>query len=260
MNDVSSDENTTENNSTQYWSNLKIIMEKANEIIPSTCRIGKTIFTSMAVIGGQMYQNHPKKLNRIHKDTKDMVSVIITLGKSITGGDTVFYDGNKTNNVGNRIHIIKHSHGRMIFGPFERVSHEGTQWSGFRSVISFILTKQIFRHFYRHNNVFYDRYINSSNLKNYIDCDGEEHVNPKIRNKKRIRNFEHSGYDPIQAMLDRNFKEKKQNFGRKRKSTGCIFLSGSGLRDAVGNYKLRSCLHDAVINAAVRIGKNINKN
>ena len=32
-----------------------------------------------------------------------------------------------------------------------------------------------------------------------------------------------------------------------------------GLRDAVGNYKMRSCLHDAVINAAVRIGKNINK-
>ena len=50
-----------------------------------------------------------------------------TLGKNITGGDTVLYDGNKTYNVGNRIHIIKHSHGRMIFGLFERVFHEGTQ-------------------------------------------------------------------------------------------------------------------------------------
>ena len=82
-------------------------------------------------------------------------------------------------------------------------------------------------------------------------------MNPKLRDTKRFHGY--SGYDPIQSMLDRIFKEKKQNFGRKRKSTGCIFLSGSGLRDAVGNYKMRSCLHDAVINAAVRIGKNINK-
>ena len=60
-------------------------------------------------------------------------------------------------------------------------------------------------------------------------------------------------------MLDRNYKEAKQNFGRKRKPTGCMFISGSGLRDAVGNYKLRSCLQDAVINSAPRIGKFINK-
>ena len=55
----------------------------------------------------------------------------------------MFYDGNKTNNVGNIIHILKHSHGRMIFGPFERVFHEGTLWSRYRAVISFILTKNI---------------------------------------------------------------------------------------------------------------------
>ena len=60
-------------------------------------------------------------------------------------------------------------------------------------------------------------------------------------------------------MLDRNFKEAKQNFGRKRKPIGCIFLSDSGLRDAVGNLKLRSCLQDSVINSAPRIGKFLNK-
>ena len=60
-------------------------------------------------------------------------------------------------------------------------------------------------------------------------------------------------------MLDINFKVARQNFGRKRKPTGCIFLSGSGLRDALGNLKLRSCLQDAVINYAPRIGKFINK-
>ena len=31
----------------------------------------------------------------MHKDVKYLVSVIITLGKDIIGGDTVFYDGVK---------------------------------------------------------------------------------------------------------------------------------------------------------------------
>ena len=36
----------------------------------------------------------------MHKDTKDLVSVIITLGKNIIGGDTVFYNGVKTFDLG----------------------------------------------------------------------------------------------------------------------------------------------------------------
>ena len=71
--------------------------------------------------------------------------------------------------------------------------------------------------------------------------------------------MKYSCYDPIQSMLDRDFKVARQNFGRKRKPTGCIFLSGSGFREAEGNSKLRSCLQDAVINSAPRIGKFINK-
>ena len=112
-----------ENNFTQYWSHLKLKLEKAKEFLPSTCRIGKTIFTSMAVIGGRLYRNHPKNLNHMHKDVKDFVSVIITLGKYIIGGDAVFYDGVKSCDFGNRAHILKHSHGRMVFGPFEKVFH-----------------------------------------------------------------------------------------------------------------------------------------
>ena len=47
----------------------------------------------MDLIGGKLYSNHPKNLNHIHKDAKDLVYVIITVGKYIIGGDTVFYDG-----------------------------------------------------------------------------------------------------------------------------------------------------------------------
>ena len=128
---------------TQYWSTLKLKLEKAKEILPSTFRIGETIFTSMAVIGGRLYRNHPENLNHMHKDVKDLVSVIITLGKDISGGDNVFYDGVKSCNFGNRAHILKNSHGRIVFVPFEKVFHEGTLWSGYRFAISFILTKKI---------------------------------------------------------------------------------------------------------------------
>ena len=54
----------------------------------------------MAVIGVKLYRNHPKNINHVHKDTKDLVPVIITLGKNISGGDTVFYDGDKTSDLG----------------------------------------------------------------------------------------------------------------------------------------------------------------
>ena len=67
MSEVSTDGITNKNSSNQYWSHLKLILEKANEILPSTRRIGKTIFTSMAIIGGQLYRNHPRNLNHIQR-------------------------------------------------------------------------------------------------------------------------------------------------------------------------------------------------
>ena len=96
----------------------------------------------MAVIGGKIYSNHPKHLNHVHKYTKYLVYVIIKPGKNISGGDTVFYDGVKTHDLGIRAHILKHLHGRMIFVPFEKVFRGGNLWSGYRAVIYFILAKK----------------------------------------------------------------------------------------------------------------------
>ena len=61
-------------------------------------------------------------MNHVHKDSKYMVSVIITVGKYISGGDTVFYDGVKTSDFVSRARILKYLHGRMIIGPFEKES------------------------------------------------------------------------------------------------------------------------------------------
>ena len=89
----------------------------------------------MDFIGGKLYSNHPKNLNHVHKDSKNLVYVIITLGGDISGGDNVFYYGVKTSDLGSRAHILKYLHGRRIFGPFEKVLYEGTLSSGYRAVI-----------------------------------------------------------------------------------------------------------------------------
>ena len=69
----------------------------------------------------------------------------------------------------------------------------------------------------------------------------------------------YSCFDPLQAMFDRDRKGAKENFGGKRKGTGCIYLPGPGFREAEVHLSMRSCLQDAVINSAPRIGKIINK-
>ena len=68
-----------------------------------------------------------------------------------------------------------------------------------------------------------------------------------------------SGCDPIKQMWDRDGKIAREKFGRKIKPTGFIYLTGSKFREAEGNLMMRSCLQDAFINSAPRIGKYINK-
>ena len=57
-------------------------------------------------------------MNHIHKDSKYLVSVILTMGENISGGGDVFYDGVKTFDLGSRAHVLNRLHGRMIFGRF----------------------------------------------------------------------------------------------------------------------------------------------
>ena len=65
--------------------------------------------------------------------------------------------------------------------------------------------------------------------------------------------------DPLQEMFDRDRKMAKDNFGRKIKATGCIYLPGSDFREAGGYLSMSSCLQDAVINSDPRIGNFIDK-
>ena len=94
-------------------------MDKAKEMIPNECRIGDTCFTSLATIKGNLYTRHTKNLNRVHKDSKDLMSVIIILGTDVHVGETFFNDGENMNDIGKRAHVIKHSHGRYVIGSFD---------------------------------------------------------------------------------------------------------------------------------------------
>ena len=46
--------------------------------------------------------------------------------------------------------------------------------------------------------------------------------------------------------------------GRKRRAKGFVYINGSPYRDAEVSSHLRSCLHDVIINADLRIGGKLN--
>ena len=64
--------------------------DKSKEKIPKQYRIGDTCFTSLVNIGGNLFTRHPNNLNRVHKDSNDLLSVIITPGTDVHGDEIVF--------------------------------------------------------------------------------------------------------------------------------------------------------------------------
>ena len=71
-------------------------------------------FVSIASIGGKIYSNHAINMNILHKDSKYMVTVIITLGTSISAVETLFYDELKQTDLEKRARVLKHLYGRII--------------------------------------------------------------------------------------------------------------------------------------------------
>ena len=72
------------------------------------------------------------------------------------------------NDIGKRAHVLKHSQKKYVVGAYDNILHEGSIWTGHRNVLSFILHKSIFLHFVHHGTKFYERYINSDDIKNVL--------------------------------------------------------------------------------------------
>ena len=103
----------------QYWKILGSLLGKSKEKITKQCIIGDTCFMSLAKIWGNLFTRHPKNINHVHKDSNDLLSVIIILGTNVHGGEIFFYDGVNLNEIGKRSHILKHSRGRCLVGAFD---------------------------------------------------------------------------------------------------------------------------------------------
>ena len=65
-------------------------------------------------------------MNRVYKDGKVLVYVIINPTKNISGGDTVFYEKVRQIDSVKRDYVLRHLHGRVILGPFDRCLNEGS--------------------------------------------------------------------------------------------------------------------------------------
>ena len=96
---------------------------------------------SFANIGDNLFTIHPNNLSHVHKDSNDLLSVIIILVTDVQGGKRVFNDGDKINDIGKRTHVLKHSHGSSVVHNFDKILHEGYICTGHRSVLYFILHK-----------------------------------------------------------------------------------------------------------------------
>ena len=59
-------------------------------------------------------------MNHVYKDSKYLVSVIITLGIDISRGYTLFFDGVRQTDLVKISHALIYLHGRIIMGLFER--------------------------------------------------------------------------------------------------------------------------------------------
>ena len=103
-------------------------MDTAKERIPKQCRIGDTCFISLATIGGYLFMIHPKKLNHIHKESNDLMSVIVILVIDVHGDKIMFY-GMTTNDIWKTANFLKHSHKGCVVGAFDKSLHEGSIWT-----------------------------------------------------------------------------------------------------------------------------------
>ena len=62
----------------------------------------------LATIVGNLFTRHANNLNHVHKDSNNLLSAIIILGRNFHGDEIVFYFGENVNNIEKISHVLKH--------------------------------------------------------------------------------------------------------------------------------------------------------
>ena len=129
-------------------------------------------------------------------------------------------------------------------------------------MLLFILHKSIFIHFVHNGTIFYEKYIKSKHKTKYIDDDGSG-VFPKQQVRKKYNSKYQLTYSNWYYVMKHDYiKDTRIRWtysGRKRKATGYVLITGSPYHDAEGYTHFRSCIHDAIIRAAPRIGRGFDQ-
>ena len=105
-------------------------------------------------------------------------------------------------------------------------------------------------------------YISSENKKIYIDDNGGG-----VFTKQEVGNMYNSihkltysnQYYVVKNDYIKDTRISRTYSVRKRRASDYVYLNGSPYHDAEGLSQLRSCLHDAIINDALRIGEKSTK-
>ena len=89
------------------------MIQKAKKVIPSSCKIGDTLFTHMAVIGN--LSTHGDLVSK-YIDRDDFITVLFYIGQPLYGGRTNYHTGLTSKAYGT---LAKHNpcqHGRLTIG------------------------------------------------------------------------------------------------------------------------------------------------
>ena len=105
-------------------------------------------------------------------------------------------------------------------------------------------------------------YISSKNKRKYIDDDGSGFF-PKQDVRKKYNSKYQLTYSNQYYVMKHDYikytRIRRKYSGIKRKATGYVLITGSPYRDTEVSPQLRSCLHDAIVNAAPRTGEKMDQ-
>ena len=149
----------SENNSFLYDYFMKIYIKIlfVRDKLPKSLKIYDSIFTQVSIVGTFPIPDSKGEIP-LHKDEKDIISCVVTLGNVSRGGSTLYYNGIDLKSPGEPILDIPFNHGRIQIGCYSQILHEVSKWQGNRVTINFNIKEPIVEHFEKFGNYFYKQY------------------------------------------------------------------------------------------------------